>query len=91
MDAFAAQVKGCFHLLPSEIESGQVVDLLVSVNQDGSVTAIPKVLKASDDSTGASIARAGQRAVMECGPYKTLPVAKYDEWKEIDLELDAQE
>ncbi|MDR3474469.1 MAG: hypothetical protein P4M09_22700 [Devosia sp.] len=90
MDAFAAQVKPCFHLLPNETESGLVVDLLVNMNPDGTVKGVPSILQADSSSTGQSIARAGQRAVMQCGPYTALPRDKYEEWKQIDLELDAQ-
>ena len=91
MDAFAAQVKKCWSLLPSEIEAGLVVDLLVNLNPDGSVNGTPKILQTDPSPMVASVARAGQRAVLECGPYTVLPRAKYAEWKQIDLELNAQD
>ena len=60
----------------------------MTLNQDGSVQGTPTVLKADDSPTGQSIARAGQRAVMQCGPYTALPRDKFDEWKQVDLVLD---
>lgn len=89
MDAFSAQVRQCFHLLPNEIESGLGAHLLVNMNADGTVVGTPQITAADPSSIGQSIARAGQRAVLECGPYnKILPAAKFAEWKQIDLELD---
>ena len=82
-------MKKCWTLLPSEIESGAVVDLLVTLNPDGSVVGVPSVLKANDAATG-MITRAGQMAVVKCGPY-TLPKEKYDTWKQIDLELNSED
>jgi TolA protein len=88
MDAFSAQVRQCLHLLPNEIESGVLVDLLVTMNRDGSVEGVPTILKSDGSPISASIARAGQRAVMQCGPYKSLPAEKFAQWQQIDLTLD---
>lgn len=83
-DALAAQMRSCWRLLPGEIESGIEVRLLVSLNQDGSVAGTPVVIEAPTSSMGGSIARAAQRAVLQCGPYR-LPAGKYAEWKQVDV------
>ncbi|MCB9994521.1 MAG: hypothetical protein H6873_12805 [Hyphomicrobiaceae bacterium] len=89
-DALAAQMRSCWRLLPGEIESGIEVRLLVNLNQDGSVAGTPSIAEAPNSSMGGSIARAAQRAVMQCGPYR-LPAAKYAEWKQVDVTFRASD
>lgn len=86
LDGLVSQVKSCWKLLPSEIDSGLSVRLLVSLNRDGSVNGVPQVTEQDNSAAGGSIARAAQRAVMNCGPYR-LDAAKYDEWQQIDMVL----
>ena len=83
-DALAAQMRGCWRLLPGEIDSGESVRLLVSLNRDGSVKGTPKVLSSIASPMQGSIARAAQRAVLGCGPYR-LAAEKYASWNEVDV------
>lgn len=83
-DALATQMRGCWNLLPGEIDSGEPVRLLVNLNRDGSVKGTPRVMTAVSTPMQGSIARAAQRAVLGCGPYR-LAAEKYDSWSEIDV------
>ena len=83
-DALVAQMRQCWRLLPGEIDSGESVRLMVRLNRDGSVNGIPRVLTNITTPIQGSIARAAQRAVLGCGPYR-LAVEKYASWKEIDV------
>jgi len=86
IDGLVTQIKGCWNLLPSDIRSGLNVRLMVSLNPDGSVNGMPQVIAADASSAGGAVARAAQRAVMACGPYR-LSADAYDEWRQIDVEL----
>lgn len=86
IDGLVTQIKGCWNLLPSDIGSGLNVRLMVSLNQDGSVNGMPQVVSADASPAGGAVARAAQRAVMACGPYR-LSADAYDEWRQIDVEL----
>lgn len=86
LDGLVAQIKTCWNLLPSEIDSGLSVRLLVNLDRSGNVVGIPQVTQQDSSATGGSIARAAQRAVKACGPYALDP-AKYDEWQQIDVLL----
>lgn len=83
-DALATQMRGCWNLLPGEIDSGEPVRLLVNLNRDGSVKGTPRVMTTISTPMQGSIARAAQRAVLGCGPYR-LAAEKYASWSEIDV------
>jgi hypothetical protein len=89
-DALAAQMRQCWRLLPGEIDSGLSVRLMVDLNRDGSVVGTPRVISQITSPIQGSIARAAQRAVLGCGPYR-LAVEKYEEWKQIDVTFRASD
>lgn len=83
-DALASQMRGCWRLLPGEIDSGESVRLLVDLNRDGSVNGTPRVMTTISTPMQGSIARAAQRAVLGCGPYR-LAAEKYASWSQVDV------
>lgn len=87
IDGLVAKIKTCWNLLPSDYNSGLNVTLSVSMSPDGSVNGTPQVVAADASSAGQAIARAAQRAVMQCGPYTMLSADAYDEWRQIEVEL----
>lgn len=89
-DGLIAQMRGCWNLLPGEIESGLSVRLLVSLNPDGSVSGNPQILAQDSSATGISIARAAVTAVRKCGPYR-LAAEKYDDWRQVDVTFRASD
>jgi len=87
--ALIAQIKKCWTLLPSEMDAGLSVELSAEFNRDGSVNGMPKVVQTDSSPMGASIARAAQRAIAQCGPY-TMPAEKYDGpvgWHQIEITM----
>ena len=86
IDGLVGQIKGCWNLLPSDINSGLNVRLMVSLNPDGTVNGTPAIISADASPAGGAVARAAQRAVVNCGPYR-LSAEAYDEWRQIDVEL----
>jgi outer membrane biosynthesis protein TonB len=86
IDGLVARIKECWQLLPSDINSGMNVTLLVTMNQDRSV-ANTQIISADSSSAGGVIARAAQRAVARCGPYDMLSADAYDQWRQIEVEL----
>lgn len=86
LDGLVSQIKECWNLLPSDIDSGLDVRLLVNLDRQGNVVGTPQVTQQDNSAAGGAIARAAQRAVVNCGPYR-LDAAKYDEWQQIDVLL----
>ena len=87
IDGLVARIKTCWNLLPSDFNSGMNVTLSMSMNRDGSVAGTPRIVASDPSPAGQAIARAAQRAVMQCGPYSMLSADAYDEWRQIEVEL----
>jgi hypothetical protein len=61
------------------------VVLRVALSRSGALVASPELLKAPASVNGPVLVGIAMKAVSQCGPYKTLPAAKYQEWKVLDL------
>ena len=86
IDGLVARIKTCWNLLPSDINSGLNVRLMVTMNPDRSVAGT-QIISADASPAGGAVARAAQRAVAQCGPYEMLSADAYDEWRQIEVEL----
>lgn len=87
IDGLVAKIKTCWNLLPSDFNSGMTVTLRMSMNRDGTVVGTPQIVAADQSPAGQSMARAAQRAVVQCGPYSMLSADAYNEWQQIEVEL----
>jgi hypothetical protein len=87
IDGLVAKIKTCWNLLPSDYNSGMTVTLSMSMNPDGTVSGTPQIVAADPSPAGGAIARAAQRAVVQCGPYTMLSADSYDQWRQIEVEL----
>lgn len=84
--AFRAQVQKCWQLpvgMPNAMKLEVV--LRVGLARNGALVAAPELLKAPASASGPVLVGIAVKAMTECGPYKMLPVAKYKEWKVLDL------
>lgn len=89
IDGLSGRVKKYWNLLPSDINSGMTVVLLLNLNRDGTLNGIPQVVSADPSPAGAQVARAAQRAVVAAsqdGPFN-LSAGAYDQWRQLELEL----
>tara|TARA_R110000868_G_scaffold15678_48_gene71393 strand:- start:10308 stop:10874 length:567 start_codon:yes stop_codon:yes gene_type:complete len=86
IDGLVARIKTCWNLLPSDINSGLNVRLMVTMNPDRTVAGT-QIISADASAAGGAVARAAQRAVTQCGPYEMLSADAYDEWRQIEVEL----
>jgi hypothetical protein len=84
--AFRAQIQKCWELpvgMPNAMKLEVV--LRVALSRSGALVASPELLKAPASVNGPVLVGIAMKAVSQCGPYKTLPAAKYQEWKVLDL------
>ena len=87
-DALVKQMKACWTPpLAAMNTPGLTVQLMVDLNQDGTVATTPQIISPITTQLEDTTARAAQRAVMRCGPYKLAP-EKFAEWKRIDVTFD---
>ncbi|MBU1175836.1 MAG: hypothetical protein KKH72_10590 [Alphaproteobacteria bacterium] len=89
LGALIAQMRRCWNPTLSERNDGVVIQLMVSMNPDGTVAGMPQILSDATGLLGIS-ARTAARKVADCGPF-ALPDDKYDHWREIDVTLDASQ
>jgi hypothetical protein len=86
--AFAEHVQRCWSAPAGLAKASDVYVLLrVRLGRDGSLTAEPTLQggSASKAAQALAVAESAKRALRKCTPYGGLPVAKYDEWRLLDL------
>jgi colicin import membrane protein len=86
MDALSARLAACWNI-PAGARDAK--DLNIEVNmrlkQDGTLSAEPKVLNRSANPFFQVAAESALRAIRTCAPFDFLPLAKYEAWKDIDV------
>jgi hypothetical protein len=92
IDAVRKQIEGCWNM-PTGMPDTQnlIVEIVVEVNQDGSVRKAEVVDRSrmSSDSFYRRAAESAQRAILRCNPLP-LPQGKYEEWKKITFSFTPQ-
>ena len=81
----------CWDAPKSVRRSNLVVTVKVKFAKDGSLAEPPKVVNANPDPLFALAAKSVTAALQKCAPFKFLPVAKYDLWKDIEFMFDPRE
>lgn len=84
--AFRAEIQKCWELpigMPDAMKLEVV--LRIGLSRKGSLVTSPELLKAPAHTSGPRLVGIAMKAMSECGPYRSLPVAKYNEWKVLDL------
>ena len=85
--ALVAKIKQCWALLPNEQTSGVEVTVNMRLNQDGSLSDVPRLVSVSQQPEAITIAQKAVSAVAGCGPYSMLSAASYDQWQNINVTL----
>jgi outer membrane biosynthesis protein TonB len=91
LDALRARLAQCW-TLPAGATDAQDLNVAVHIllRQDGSLSAEPKVLNRSSSPFFQVAAESALRAVRTCAPFNFLPVAKYEAWKDIEVNFNPQ-
>jgi colicin import membrane protein len=83
----ADKVKRCWTLPDGWSDTQQVsVTLRFQLHPDGALDGDPAIVEFPATPIGATAAKAAIAAVKQCGPF-ALPADKYDQWKDIQLNL----
>jgi hypothetical protein len=84
--AFATHVQSCWAAPPGLAKDVYVI-VRVSLRRDGSLMTEPSLQggSASKAAMALTVANSAKSALRKCTPYSGLPVAKYDEWRVLDL------
>jgi colicin import membrane protein len=85
IDALRAQIRRCWNPPAGAADAQNLrVEMNVKLRMDGSLAAPPALLERGSSPYFQVFAESALRAVERCQPY-SLPAAKYEVWKDIDL------
>jgi colicin import membrane protein len=85
IDALRAQIRRCWNPPAGAADAQDLrVEMNVKLRIDGSLAAEPVLLERGSSPYFQVFAESALRAVQRCQPY-SLPAAKYEVWKDIDL------
>lgn len=91
LDALRARLAQCWTLPAGATEAQDLnVEVQILLRQDGSLSAEPKVLNRSSNPFFQVAAESALRAIRTCAPFSFLPVAKYEAWKDIEVNFNPQ-
>jgi colicin import membrane protein len=91
LDALRARLRDCWNLPAGAADARDLnIEVHILLKPDGSLQAEPRVLNRSANPFFQVAAESALRAVRTCAPFNFLPVAKYEAWKDIEINFDPQ-
>jgi hypothetical protein len=92
LDALRARLHQCWKAPAgaAEADKRQVL-LIIRFNRDGTLSSPPQPEAAPSDSFTQAMIDSAVRATLRCQPYTMLSPAKYDLWKEIEVDFSLDE
>jgi hypothetical protein len=88
LDALRARLHQCWNAPAGAAEADKRrVLLIIRFNQDGTLSSPPQPETAPGDSFTQAMMDSAVRATLRCQPYTMLSPAKYDLWKEIEVDF----
>jgi colicin import membrane protein len=91
IDALRGQIQRCWNP-PVGVSDARdlIVRVRLTLNQDGSLAGQPMVTDHSGAGNFQIAAEAAMRAIRRCAPY-TLPAAKYEAWRDVEVTFDPRD
>jgi outer membrane biosynthesis protein TonB len=92
LDALRARLQQCWSLPAGAADAKDLsVLVVIRLRQDGSLQSEPMVTNRGSSPFFQVAAESALRAVRRCAPFSFLPVAKYDVWKEVEVNFDPRD
>ena len=90
--ALQARLRDCWDV-PVGVQNARdlVVTVRIQFKKDGSLAADPVVLNHSSLPLFQIAAEAATRGIRKCAPFSFMPPAKYEAWKEVEVNFDPRE
>ena len=89
-DALTTYLNNCWQLPDWAANRVVFFDVYVRLKQDGSLAAEPVLASKHDDMAFPIASETALRAIRTCAPFRFLPVARYEAWKEITIGFDTR-
>jgi outer membrane biosynthesis protein TonB len=91
LEVLKARLAACWNLPAGALDSKDLnVEVQMLLKKDGSLSAEPKVLNRSANPFFQVAAESALRAIRTCAPFDFLPVAKYESWKDLEINFNPQ-
>jgi colicin import membrane protein len=92
LSALQARLRDCWDV-PVGVQNARdlVVTVRIQFKKDGSLAADPLVLNHSATPLFQVAAEAATRGIRKCAPFSFMPQAKYEAWKEVEVNFDPRE
>jgi outer membrane biosynthesis protein TonB len=92
IDALLARLRDCWDIPIGQAEARNLSVLVrIRFRPDGSLAAEPTVLNRLAHPSFQVAADSAVRAILKCAPYSFMPVAKYESWKDLELNFDPRD
>jgi len=91
IDALRARLKECWNPPVGAANVQLTVIFRVLFKRDGSLAAPPSLVQGPASEFGPVLAETGQRALIQCQPYKMLKPEHYDQWKDMEIAFDPRD
>lgn len=91
LDALRSQISACWSPPVGAVGANELnVRVKFNLEQSGDVSGRPQVMNSSSNPAFSAAAGSAVRAIIRCAPY-SMPIAKYDSWKEVIINFDPRE
>ncbi|BAT61658.1 IgA-specific serine endopeptidase autotransporter precursor [Variibacter gotjawalensis] len=88
---FIARMRDCWTPPDGQDVRNIAVVLRIRMNKDGTLSADPQLVDRVAGSGYQVAADAAMRAVKGCAPYTFMPTAKYEQWKDFEINFDPRQ
>jgi colicin import membrane protein len=92
LDALRARLRDCWDV-PVGVRDARdlVVTVRIQFKKDGSLITDPTVVNRSPQPVFQVASESAVRAIRKCAPFSFLPPAKYEAWKDVEVNFDPRE
>ena len=92
LDALRARLRDCWDV-PVGVRDARdlVVTVRIQFKKDGSLTTDPTVVNRSLQPVFQVASESAVRAIRKCAPFSFLPPAKYEAWRDVEVNFDPRE
>ena len=92
IDALRARIQQCWNPPAGQADAKDLTVLVrIQFNQDGSLATEPRLMGRVNPGYQQVAAESALRAIRRCAPYSFMPAAKYDAWKDIEVNFDPRD
>jgi colicin import membrane protein len=92
IDALRARIQQCWNPPAGQADARDLTVLVrIQFNPDGSLATDPRLLTRPSPGYQQVAAESALRAIRRCAPYSFMPPAKYEAWKDIEVNFDPRD